>query len=221
MKKITLSVFIVLVFAVVFSACSKSPVGPSMSSMSISTSPSTSTTAATTCVSSTSGGSTSVNTVLTGVVSTQQGDTGVSSIDVSTGVSASVSGGTSVGGGTSTGATTGGTLNMTLDSSGSSAWGAVTISAGSSPRLSWTVSGVTGISSYEILAYSLTNYTTAWDVTYSNVSITSVVFGVAPSGATVTTAPTALKAGMYNVIVHARNSSNFLIGYANGIITVK
>jgi len=221
MKNIAISLCVAVAFGAIFSACSKSPLGPSMSSMAISTSPSTSTTAATTCVSSTSGGgSTSVNTVLTGVVSTQQGDTGVSSMDVSTGVSASVSGGIS-GTGSASGTTTGGTLNMTLDASGSSAWGAVTVSAGSSPRLTWTVQGVTGISSYEILAYSLTTYSTVWDVTYSNTSITSVVFGVAPAGATVTSAPIALKAGMYNVIVHARNASTYPIGYANGVITVK
>ena len=115
----------------------------------------------------------------------------------------------------------GGTLNMTLDASGSSSWGTLTVSAGSSPRLSWTVSGVTGISKYEVWVYSTISYATVWNISYTNTSVTSVVYGSAPSGATVVSGPTALSAGSYNVIIHARNASSNPVGYANGTIIVK
>jgi len=61
MKNLSLAVCALFAAGIVFSACSKSPVGPSMSSMSISAA-STSTTITTTCTTSNSGGATSVST---------------------------------------------------------------------------------------------------------------------------------------------------------------
>ena len=126
------------------------------------------------------------------------------------------------GSGSGSGAT-GGTLKMTMTASGSSAWGALTVAAGSKPNISWTVaSDVIGTVSYEVLVYSNTTIATAWDVTYTNTSLTSVVYGNAPAGSTITCAPISLTKGSYNVVVHARNANAIdnLVGYANGVITV-
>jgi hypothetical protein len=79
---------------------------------------------------------------------------------------------------------------------------------------------VTGINSYEVLVYKSTDYTTAWDVENISSSTTSVIFGTAPAGSNVTVGPVALSTGTYNVIIHAKDASDNLVGRANGIITV-
>lgn len=223
MKKFVVAsgVFVVMVF--VFSACSKSPVGPAVSSMSISAS-TTSSLSSTICVTSNGGGATSVSTQQANTVSTQTGDTGVANAYVSTGVNSSVNNG-STSNGNSTGSSVNGAINMSLVPIGTYvAWGSVTVSPGESPRFSWTVSGVTGINSYQIWVYSNTslNYAanTAWLVSYSNPSVTSVVYGTAPAGAIVTTGPISLSKGSYDVIIHALDAENITIGGAYGQISV-
>jgi len=96
MKRLTLAVCALFAAGLFFSACSKNPVGPSMSSMAISAN-ATSSTGSTVCTTSSGngGGATSVNTVQTNTVSTQSGDTGVSSVDASTGVNSAESSGSS------------------------------------------------------------------------------------------------------------------------------
>ena len=90
MKKL----FLIIPTVILIAACSKSPIGPAVSSFALSSSTTcpTGTTGTTTCASTSNGGATSVSTAQTGVVSTRAGDTGVTSVNVSTGVNSSVSG---------------------------------------------------------------------------------------------------------------------------------
>ncbi len=200
---------------------SKNPVGPagmlSLGSNTTAGTSSTNTNAGSGNTNTSNSGNTTVDTTPINTVSTQTGDTGVSNVEGSTGVNSAITGGSGSG---NNGGNSSGTLNMILDSSGISAWGACTVAAGSTPTFSWRVSGVSSISKYEVLVYSTVDYSTYWSITYNSSAGLSVLYGATPSGCVISVAPKALVKGAYNVVVHAKNAANVAIGYANGTLTV-
>lgn len=219
MKKLTLIICAVFVAGFIFSACSKSPVGPSMSSMLIGANgASSSSSSSTICVTSNSGGSTAVNTQQTSTVSTQTGDTGVTSVDVSTGVSSGISGGDSS---TGTSGNTGSALSVTIYSTLSAATAglqSITISTSTIPTFSLNYSGIAGTNIWFMVNDSNTAH-------YMNVSVpslpTSIRFGVTPTGGTEVVASKALIAGTYSVVVMVLDDSSNMLGYGAGAIVVQ
>ena len=221
MKNLSLAVCALFAAGIVFSACSKSPVGPSMSSMSISAA-STSTTITTTCTTSNSGGATSVSTQQTSTVSTQSGNTGVTSVNASTGVSSGISGGSSTGtSGSGTSGNTGSALSVKIYSTLSAATAglqSITISTSTIPTFSLNYSGIAGTNIWFMVNDSTTAH-------YMNVSVpslpTSIRFGVTPTGGTEVVPSKTLIAGTYSVVVMVLDDSSNMLGYGAGTIVVQ
>ena len=220
MKKLIAVISVPVMIVFVFSACSKSPVGPSMPSMSIgSNAASSSSSSSTICVTSNSGGATTVSTSQSGIVSTQSGNTGVTSINGSTGVDSSLNSGTSSTSGTITVSTsTGSTITVKID--GTIDHTLYTTSS-RTPTFAWDASGVD--LSYQLVRISimcLNPIQTMWIVEGVARSRGSIVYGNA-SGGTVLNSKVDLIPGSYAFdidVYDANNNSNSVLGGGNFII---
>jgi len=209
MKKIILFCSFLFVLVFILSACSKSPVGPSMSSMSISANATSSSAATNGTTSNNNQGDTSVAGSQTGTVSAQGGDTGVAGVGASTGVSSEP----------------GNLITENLDYYGTMTW---TIYANSlpefqdnyidhnmryvsrTPKIVWKTRGVN--SAYQKVHISigrLSNNENTWEIKNLDKSRGSVVFGDSSSGTVVTPAKTLLP-GIYwiSIVVYDNETDN-------------
>ncbi|OGF45854.1 MAG: hypothetical protein A2452_08190 [Candidatus Firestonebacteria bacterium RIFOXYC2_FULL_39_67] len=224
MKKTTLKMCALFAASFILSACSKSPVGPSMSSMSIgANAASSSSSSSTICVTSNSGGSTSVNTQQTSTVSTQLGDTSVANVNVFTGVSSGITGGGSSASASGNGSATntGSTLNLTFHTTLVAAIAdiqVINISSSTIPTFSINYSGISGSNLFFMVNDATTEH-------YMNVLVpslpTSIRFGVTPTGGTENVPSKTLIAGTYSVVATISDSSDSTKGYAYGTLIVQ
>ena len=221
MKKnlVVFGVFIMAIF--VFSACSKSPVGPSMSSMSIGANgAASSSSSSTNCVTSNSGGSTSVNTQQTSTVSTQTGDTGVTSVNSSTGVSSSMIGTANSGNTSTVSVSASETITYTLydPEAADHTWFYVS----SAPRIVWDASVVNpAYQKVRIVVMKLIPSGTFWDIKDLTRSSGSVIYGSTSSGTVVTPAVTLTPGNYYVSIIVYDNETDYNSLGGGGNFTVR
>jgi len=171
-------------------------------------------------VTSNSGASTSVNTQQTNTVSTQTGDTGVTSVNSSTGVSSSMTGIGNSGSSSTVSESASETITYTLydPEAADHTWFYVS----GSPRIAWDASVVNpAYQKVRIIVAKLDPIGTFWEIKNLSRSSGSVIYGSTSSGTVVTPAVTLTPGNYYvSIIVYDNDTDNNSLG-GGGNFTVR